>query len=598
MEAPSQLRRPRLLALVYGASLALVAVTLAGVLIVVNEHLRSAAVNATTASDHAVVTGFLRGTLRADELETGVDADREAVIASALSQFSESHDLVGVAIRDADGERLYGDPNAWSPAMLPAAIVDAARAGRATASVLEPGSILVEHLPVVDDTGALRAIVTLERDATGVLAAASGATRDIVAIFGVGAAVLAIVLLLIFRAAQQLLTRRTDELIDASRRDALTGLRNHGTVVGVLTDTLEAARRDGGWVIVALIDVDGFRLLNETHGYAAGDRVLRFIAEALRTELPDGAIVGRAGPDEFLVIGPPRRAPDVRPAVDRLRARLARSPFQFDGAEHLAVTVSVGIASYPEHAGSVSELLAVAGLMLADARTGGGNRVRVDAPEPGATPGRWSAFSVLDGLVEAVDAKDHYTRGHSEQVATYASMLAERLGMDPTGLQRVRLAGLLHDVGKIAVPDVILRKPGPLTDEEREVIQQHPVLGDAIVGSLPGFEGVALGIRHHHERWDGGGYPDGLRGEAIPLVARIVSLADAYSAMTTHRTYRSRLTTTEARRRLAAGQGTQFDPTLAPEFIAILEAMDDEATLERSGARGTHTTGDADTVAA
>ena len=572
--APSpQLRRPRLLALVYAASLALVATTLAGVLIVTNAHIRSAALQATAAGDHVLVATFMRSTLGADELANGADPERSAAIRAALDEFATAHNLLHAVVHGSTGQPLFGTDAAVAHAALGDAILARARAGLATTTIDEPGSVLTEHLPVVDGDGALSAVVTLERDATSVLAAASAATRDVLVIFGAGAVVLAGLLLVIFRAAQQLLARRTAELVDASRRDTLTGLPNHGAVVGLLTETLEAARSSGGWVLVALVDIDGFRLLNETHGYAAGDRVLRHVAEALRATLPDGSLVGRAGPDEFLVAGPPDSAPGVRPAIDRFRALLAKSPLEFDGADDLGVTVSVGIASYPEQAGSVSELMAVAGLMLADARTGGGNRVRVHGPERGAAPERWSAFSVLEGLVEAIDGKDHYTRQHSEQVARYATLLAERLTMDSPGVEQVRLAGRLHDVGKIGVPDIILRKPGPLTDEERAVIQQHAVLGDAIVSCLPGYGEVALGIRHHHERWDGDGYPDQLHGTEIPLLARIVSLADAYSAMTTQRTYRARLTSREAMRRLAEGTGTQFDPTLTPAFIAAIEAM-------------------------
>jgi putative nucleotidyltransferase with HDIG domain len=259
--------------------------------------------------------------------------------------------------------------------------------------------------------------------------------------------------------------------------------------------------------------------------------------------------------------------------MEQVRAALAEMPLRFAGAAPIAVTISVGIASYPEHAASVSEVMAIAGVMLADARTGGGNRVRVDGTERGAEPGRWSAFSVLEGLVLAVDAKDRYTRLHSEQVGAYADALAARLGLPREDRDRIHQAALLHDVGKIGVPDVILRKPGPLTDEERAVMQRHAVLGDAIVASLPGMETVALLVRHHHERWDGTGYPDGLAGEEIPLEARILSLADVYSALTTARPYRDALSVDAAAQLIADGSGTQFDPSLAEQFMASVREL-------------------------
>jgi putative nucleotidyltransferase with HDIG domain len=308
-------------------------------------------------------------------------------------------------------------------------------------------------------------------------------------------------------------------------------------------------------------------------GYAAGDVVLRTVADVLGRHAPDASVVARGGPDEFMLIGPPSAAPRVRETIEEVRAALAATPMRFEGAAPITITVSVGIASYPEHAASVSEVLAVAGVMLADARTGGGNRVRVDAPEGGAAAGRWSAFSVLEGLVQAVDAKDRYTHLHSEQVGGYADLLAASLGLGREDRNRIRQAALLHDVGKIGVPDMILRKPGPLTDEEREVMRHHTILGDAIVRSLPGMDIVARAVRHHHERWDGTGYPDGLAGEAIPLEARILSLGDVYSALTTARPYRDALSVGEALEMVADGSGSQFDPNLTYRFVAAVRQL-------------------------
>ena len=566
-------RRPRLLALVYVACMVLLATTLAGVLVVVNAHLRAAALNATAADDHALVGSLLRRALHDGDLKGTPERARVASVQAALAGFIEDHGLRGAAIRDARGVTRYAVGSLADAAVLAADAQAAARAGHATLAVDEPGTTLVEHLPSVDGAGALLATVSLERDAGPILAAAATATRDVILVLGTGSVILAGVLYLVFRAAQQLLDRRTDQLVEATRRDALTGLPNHGSVVARLNDMLEAARRDSGWVIVAAIDVDGFRLLNETHGFPVGDRALRIVANAVAGEAPAGAIVGRAGPDEFLVIGPPSVAPAVRPAVERMRARLADTPLPIEGADPLALTISAGIASYPEHAASGSELLAVAGLMLAEARTGGGDRVRVDAPERDTPPGSWSAFSVLDGLVQAVDAKDHYTRRHSEQVARYAGLLAERLELDGEARECLERAAVLHDVGKIGIPDVILRKPAALTDEERAVMHQHAVLGDAIVAGLPGYEEVALGIRHHHEWWDGTGYPDRLAGTDVPLIARIISLADVYSALTTARPYRRAFSVEDAVRHMGDHAGSQFDPSLAETFLDVVREL-------------------------
>ena len=173
----------------------------------------------------------------------------------------------------------------------------------------------------------------------------------------------------------------------------------------------------------------------------------------------------------------------------------------------------------------------------------------------GIEDGGAATFDVLQGLVFAVDTKDRYTKRHSEDVARYAVFLARQDGLDEATIGAVRLAGLLHDIGKIGMPDHLLRKPGALTDDEYEIVKQHVVLGDLIVRDLPDTDLIRAGIRHHHERWDGTGYVDGLAGEDIPLIARIVAVADSFSAMTTSRAYRKALDTDEAIRRLVGAAG-------------------------------------------
>jgi diguanylate cyclase (GGDEF)-like protein/putative nucleotidyltransferase with HDIG domain len=569
----TSVRRPRLLVLVYATSLLLVATTVAGIVVVVNQHLTVATLNATAASDHALVAGFVRDSLEERDLAGPMSAGRRGALDSLLQRFAADHRLLALVVHGADGALRAASTGGAATEVLAPERLGAAREGHATVS-MEPGSgasgdapVVIELLPLMDPDGRLLGIVTLERDARPMLAAAAAAIRDILLIVGAGAVVLVGVLFLVFRAAQQLLTRRTAQLLESTRRDPLTGLLNHGAVVADLVTSMEAARSDAGWVIVALIDIDEFRLLNETHGHLAGDRALLLVADVLAREAPANAMLGRFGPDEFLLIGPPTCAHEMRPTIERVRERLSTEAIRFEGAEPMTVTVSAGVASYPEHAASATELLSVATAMLVEARTGGGNRVRVDAPDAATPLGHWSAFDVLEGLVVAVAAKDLYTKRHSEEVARFASFLADDLGLEDPPRETLRLAGLLHDVGKIGVPDRILRKPGPLSDEERGVMQQHTVIGDVITRSLPGMEVVALGVRHHHERWDGDGYPDRLAGSAIPLVARLVSVADAFSAMTTSRSYRKALSVDEALRRIAEGAGTQFDPTLAEAFV-------------------------------
>lgn len=176
----------------------------------------------------------------------------------------------------------------------------------------------------------------------------------------------------------------------------------------------------------------------------------------------------------------------------------------------------------------------------------------------------------LDALVTAVDNKDRYTRKHSEDVMEYSLMIAREIDIDEGDQHMVAVAALLHDVGKIGVPDAILRKPGKLTDEEFEAVKQHPQMGAVMVGAVPGLEGTLDAVRHHHERWDGAGYPSGLKADQTPLTARMMAVADAYSAMTTDRPYRQGMARGKALRILSDGAGTQWDPQCVQAFLAVM----------------------------
>ena len=259
-------------------------------------------------------------------------------------------------------------------------------------------------------------------------------------------------------------------------------------------------------------------------------------------------------------------------SVARLRAGLAEVSVQFGDSEHLPVSVSVGICAYPDHATSVTELLSAAAVAVGEAKASGGDTVRIAqvGEEQRVVSG---SFDVLQGLVIPVDTKDRYTKRHSEDVARYAVFLAELLELDEESRRTLHLAGLLHDIGKIGIPDVILRKPSKLTADEYAMFQQHVALGDAIVRDVPNVDSVRAGIRHHHERWDGKGYLEGLEGEGIPMIGRILAVADAFSAMTTTRPYRRALPVEEALKRLGDAAGTQLQEELVVAFINGIETV-------------------------
>jgi putative nucleotidyltransferase with HDIG domain len=180
-------------------------------------------------------------------------------------------------------------------------------------------------------------------------------------------------------------------------------------------------------------------------------------------------------------------------------------------------------------------------------------------------------LDTLSALTNAIDAKDRYTRGHSDRVTELSVRLAKEANVDKAEIEKIRLGGLLHDIGKIGIPENILNKPGRLDDHEFEVIKSHPTLGVGILGNVEFLQNVVPIIKHHHERYDGKGYPDKLMGENIPYFARIVSIADTYDAMTTNRPYRKALTVEESLREIDRCKGTQFDPELAELFIKMIQ---------------------------
>jgi diguanylate cyclase (GGDEF)-like protein len=402
-------------------------------------------------------------------------------------------------------------------------------------------------------------------------------TRGDVLILALAAAgILFAVLWLSFAGASRLLARQNRLLREQAVRDGLTGLANHGFLLEELNRHLDRAEPSGA---IALLDVDNFRLLNAGHGHRAGDEALRRTAAVLAGVAQPGQLYGRFGPDEFLLAdfaGDTRR---LFGTLDALRTALSAVDLSFGDSERLPLSVSVGVARVPADGRRSLELLSVAEAALREAKISGGQVTKVaDQATIGSLAAQNTVFGVFEGLLVSVDTKDHYTRAHSEDVTGYALFLADALHLPEEDRRLLRLAGLLHDIGKIGIPDGILRKPAPLTVEEFDIVKQHVALGDAIVGAVPQLADVRAGVRHHHERWDGTGYLDGLRGEAIPRLARILAVADAYSAMTTTRPYRKALAPDEALARLAQAAGTQLDPTLAMAFVTAMRRRLAEGT--------------------
>ena len=572
--------RPVLLLLVLAAFLVIVGATATGQAALITADSSTTILNATLNADAAAVRMFVGLNLRQADLQPGgIGTDRRTALQYSLRLLTDRGGILSAALLAPDGSVLAsndgagvdhkapvtdGLSNAIDNAQADAAIVSTAEAG--ALETLPATSVLREYLPILDQSGRVYATVVVWRDAGPILSGLEEGRLRVVAITLVAALLSALLLFFVFRSAQQRITRQTLQLLEMARLDPLTGTLNHGSLAEVLEKQVESARAGGGAMGIALLDLDNFGLLDSTYGHAAGDRVLIETSRLLSEEMPPGATLGRYGPDEFLVITATGDQALLEPALDRLKATLADTDIQFEESERLPVSFSAGLCFYPTNGESVTTLLSVVAMTLEEAKAGGGDTIRVAEAHP-PVPGYLKTFNVLEGLVIAVDTKDHYTRRHSEEVARYADFLAGQHRLDSATRLAVRTAGALHDIGKIAIPDTILRKPGRLTEDEFAIVKQHVTFGDSIVRDLPQLDLIKAGVRYHHERWDGRGYLAGLAGEEIPLIARILAIGDAFSAMTTTRPYRKGMPVEEALRRLQDAAGSQLDPRLVEIFV-------------------------------
>ncbi len=581
-----RLRPPALLAIVFGVFLAIVGITATAQSLMVSLSFSTSAINSTVGNDSATIQTWANTFLRPSDLASTVSLDRHQTLDGQLAVIADRSKLARIEIRDLSGQVLLSsDRSAVGSRATDSAEVREAEQGRvaarfvpanqsgATGTFAAPENTLREYLPLLDRDGKTAAVVAIWRDAAPILAEIDRVRRDVIVVTLTAAIVACALLYLIFRSAQRRIARQTAQLLESTHRDPLTGTLNHGALVSELGAAIEAGHREAKPIAVALIDIDGFRLLNDTYGHAAADFALCELARLVTASLPGGAIYGRYGPDEFLVIDRGGTESEVESCLETVRAALGNTALEFETGQRVPLTISAGIAGFPADARSVTELLSVTAVTLAAARASGGDSIRLAGSIKTSAADR--TFGVLQGLVIAVDTKDHYTKRHSEDVARYSVFLARQLGLDDELLSAIRIAGLLHDIGKIGIPDAILRKPGRLTAAEYEVVKHHVALGDMIVHGLPNIDLIRDGVRYHHERWDGCGYPAGLAHEDVPLIARILAIADAFSTMTTTRPYRKAFSVKTSLRRLEDAAGSQLDERLVRVFVAGIESVPD-----------------------
>jgi diguanylate cyclase (GGDEF)-like protein/putative nucleotidyltransferase with HDIG domain len=372
--------------------------------------------------------------------------------------------------------------------------------------------------------------------------------------------------------------RSTHRALSAMRlalTDPLTGLGNHRHFHERLQRELRSADEQATPLTLCFLDVDNFKTVNDRFGHPAGDRVLSQVSSRLR----QGGEAFRLGGDEFalLLVGH-----DERMALAAARSIVQRmSAVEFDDVGE--VTVSAGLATFPVQGHGRDELIRLADSALYWAKEHGKNRVRLYRPDVveiaelkrlADGPDQAARYRAAASLAKAVDARDTYTGSHSERVGELAARIARRLGLDDEQVELTRLAGSLHDLGKLAIPEEILRKNGTLTDSERLVLERHPQIGFRMLDSL-GVDPVADIVLHHHERWDGVGYPDRLIGDQIPLGARIIFVADAYDAMTWDRVYRPKRSSEAALAELRRCAGTQFEPRIVAAFADELAELEE-----------------------
>ena len=394
---------------------------------------------------------------------------------------------------------------------------------------------------------------------------------------GVGFAVLAV---LTVQRARLVRRRMDDESARASRawaerevevsetvaRDDLTDLGNRRFFFARLSEELDAAVRTKQSLAVLMIDVDDLKKINDEFGHPVGDAALREFARTLRRRARLGYLTARLGGDEFAVIMPGAGRREADQMAHALWQDLATSPVVVSATASIYLGVSVGAAGYPWAGQSLEEIV-----KWADAKMYVNKLERKGVPTSAAKhPDARLVGAVVDGLSAALNVRDQMTHQHSGRVARMSVCVARTMGLPDELVREIQYAAALHDIGKIGVPDRILRKVSSLTDSEWRDMRRHSDLGHQILKGIDFLSTSAEIVRAHHERWDGSGYPQGLKGAEIPIGSRVFGVVDSYDAMTSRRPYRRALPRGEALEEIRGGAGTQFDPKVVEAFFTAI----------------------------
>lgn len=415
--------------------------------------------------------------------------------------------------------------------------------------------------------------------------------------------------------------------------DGLTGVKTHRYLMEALSAEWKRATRAGRHFSLVLIDLDRFKFVNDFYGHLEGDLVLHRVGQILEQNCRRSDVVARYGGDEFVILMPETNAAQAVQIADKLRPAICDDPL----LREKTITASFGIASFPLHGSTPQELIQVADASMYISKHEGGNIVStadhcdaaeskkwkrdvleaylgvtlkrlfstgpdafneirqrlhqfaasLSTTEPDAGdanegyPDKEAVFGdippalidTVTSLALAIDSKDHYTQGHSQKVAAYAALIADALGLKEEEIGEIRLGALLHDIGKVGIPEEILGKRGPLNPEEWEKMKEHVLYGDRMLEPLQTISRIRKMVCHHHEMFDGSGYPHGLVGEQIPIGSRIIAIADAYDTITSERIYKKARTPAAAFEELERCAGSQFDPELVRVFIEAVQHL-------------------------
>jgi diguanylate cyclase (GGDEF)-like protein/putative nucleotidyltransferase with HDIG domain len=371
------------------------------------------------------------------------------------------------------------------------------------------------------------------------------------------------------------------QILNLANIDELTGLYNHRYFQESLDKYIMEAKNSNQPVSLLFIDIDYFKNYNDLFGHIAGDKVLNEISNILKSLVKGIGIAARYGGEEFAIILPATSESEAIGVGEKIR-NVIESKY-FEGQENLPscnLTISVGVSTFPHKAKSKKELLNSADDALYRAKFFNKNKVEsyysvLEELKQDIKEEHIDLISSIKTFISVINAKDRYTFGHTERVVIYCKLMADKLNLSEEDKRILKYGAYLHDIGKIQISKEILNKKMPLTNKEWEAIKHHPQNGVTIIKPVTSLEKVIPLILHHHERYDGKGYPDNLKGGNIPYLARILTLADSFDAMTSNRPYQPVKSYEEAIEELKMCSGSQFDPLLVEAFIEVINKNKD-----------------------